>query len=89
MAIKNHDIAGLIGALLVLVPYFLLQANKMKATTFSFSALNLLGALMIMYSLMQSWNLTAFFIEVVWASVSLYGIYKWFRKNATKKSKAK
>jgi hypothetical protein len=85
MAIENHDITGLIGALLVLVPYFLLQANKMKSTGFSFSALNLVGAFMIMYSLSQSWNLTSFSIEVTWALVSLYGIYKWFRK--IKKSK--
>jgi hypothetical protein len=80
MVIQNHDIAGLIGALLVLIPYFLLQANNMKSTSFAFSALNLVGAFMIMYSLSQSWNLTSFSIEVIWALVSLYGIYKWFRK---------
>ena len=80
MVIQNHDIAGLIGALLVLIPYFLLQANKMKSTGFTFSALNLVGAFMIIYSLSHSWNLTSFSIEVVWALVSLYGIYKWFRK---------
>jgi predicted membrane protein len=85
MSIENHDIMGLIGALLVLIPYFLLQANKMKSTSFSFSALNLIGALMIMYSLSQSFNLTSFSIEVIWASVSLYGLYKWFRSQKKKK----
>lgn len=81
MSIENHDITGLIGALLVLVPYFLLQANKMDSKGFTFSALNLIGAFMIMYSLSQSWNLTSFSIEVTWALVSIYGLYKWFMRS--------
>jgi NADH:ubiquinone oxidoreductase subunit 2 (subunit N) len=84
MSIESHEIAGLIGALLVLVSYFLLQANKMKSTDFSFSLLNLIGSLMLMYSLTQSWNLASFFIEVIWGSVSVYGLYKWFCNNRKK-----
>lgn len=78
MIIENHDFIGIVGGGFVLVSYWLLQANKMSPTSFAYSGLNLVGAVMIMFSLTNAWNLTAFIIEIIWAMISLYGLIKWY-----------
>lgn len=78
MIIELHDFIGIIGAIFVLVSYGLLQSNKMSPASFAYSTLNLAGAVMIMFSLSYAWNLTAFFIEIIWAVISLYGLVKWY-----------
>ena len=52
----------------------LLQLNKMPTTSFTYLILNLVGALLIMYSLLTDWNFTAFIIEAIWALISLYAM---------------
>lgn len=62
------------GGACILVSYGLLQLNKMSTTSFAYLALNLLGALFIMYSLLTDWNFTAFIIEAIWVLISLYAM---------------
>ena len=78
MIIESHDFIGIVGAVCVLVSYLLLQSNKMSPSSFSYSGLNLVGAILIMFSLANAWNLTAFIIETIWAIISLYGLVKWY-----------
>jgi len=86
MIIETHDMIGILGAIFVLVPYTLLQAHKMSPTGFLFSALNLVGAFLILYSLSEAWNLTAVIIETIWAGISLFGLYEWFVAEKAKKT---
>jgi hypothetical protein len=37
---------------------------------------NLLGALLMMGSLLGNWNLPIFVLEVFWSAISLYGIWR-------------
>jgi len=74
------DIIGVSGAIIILVAYFLLQANKISSEDFLYSFLNLLGSLMILVSLFYEWNLASFVIEIAWIIISLIGIYKWWKK---------
>lgn len=73
------EILGLIGVILVLAAYFLLQIEKLKADSFIYSFANLLGSILVLYSLWYSWNLPSVFVEAAWVLISLYGIYKWLR----------
>lgn len=74
------DVVGLMGATLIVVTYFLLQAGKLDARTLPFSTSNALGAAAIMFSLLYEFNLSAFLIEAFWFLISLYGVYRAFRR---------
>lgn len=72
-----HDVIGNIGVVLILVIYLLLQMEKLVVSNPMFSSLNGLGALMILVSLTQNFNLSAFVIEFVWLVVSVYGFIRY------------
>jgi len=69
-----HDLLGNIGVVMVLALYFLLQTERIQATSRMFSAANALGALLIIVSLIQQFNLSAFIVELAWLLISLYGL---------------
>ena len=85
MGIELHDVVGISGASAILIAYFLLQAKQMSSDGLIYSVLNLIGAVLILYSLANAWNLTAVFIEIIWLGISLFGIYKWYKANSTQK----
>lgn len=78
------DAIGIVGVAMVLATYFLLQSEKIDSKGFLYSFLNFLGALLIVYSLLYSWNLASFIIEFVWILISLYGLRKWYRSKRQK-----
>lgn len=84
MELSLTDLIGIIGVVLIVIAYILLQVEKMDARDLSFSLLNAIGALLIIVSLMFDWNLASFLMEFIWLMISLYGILKYFkvRKNA-------
>jgi len=79
------DIIGSIGVFFVVTAYFLLQINKLNTKNISFSILNAIGSLMILYSLFDNWNLASVMIESFWILISFIGIYNSF-KHTTKQS---
>ena len=70
------DAIGLIGALLIITAYLLLQTGRLDAQTLAFSAINALGAASILVSLMFKFNLSAFAIEAFWLLISLFGVFR-------------
>lgn len=74
-----YDIIGIIGVTFVLVAYGFLQAEKINSKGWRFSALNAMGAVLIMVSLYYSFNLASFIIECAWLTISLYGLFKAWR----------
>lgn len=73
-------VVGLIGVVAVLLSYTLLQLQRMDPYSFLYSFLNFMGSAMVLFSLYYEWNLSAVLIEVVWAIISLYGIYRALEK---------
>ncbi len=79
MELALSDLIGIIGVFVTIVAYMLLQLEKMAAKDLSFSALNTLGALLIIISLLYDWNLASFLMEAIWMLISLYGILKYYK----------
>jgi hypothetical protein len=71
------DLAGCVGVLLIVIAYLLLQLDKLPSSSLSFSLLNAAGSLLIMFSLVFNFNVSAFLIEVFWFLISLIGLSKW------------
>lgn len=74
------DIVGMVGVIIILVAYLLLQINTLRIEDILYSLINIIGSLMVLYSLFYNWNLSAVVIEVAWTAISLYGIFKTLRK---------
>jgi hypothetical protein len=71
-----YDLVGNIGVLLMVVAYLLLQLEKLSSSAVSYLLLNALGAILVVVSLLFRFNLSAFFMEVFWLLISLYGLAK-------------
>jgi hypothetical protein len=77
-----HDAIGIVGVTIILVVYYLLQVERMKSDELIYSVINLVGALLIVVSLLYSFNLASFIIEIFWIAISLIGIVRYYRKRA-------
>jgi hypothetical protein len=73
------DVAGMLGALLIVIAYFLLQAQRLDPRSLSYSVINGLGAAGIIGSLLFEFNLSAFALESFWLAISLWGIFRAVR----------
>ncbi len=69
-----HDSIGIIGAAMLLIAYFLLQKGQLRVEGVTYSGLNAIGALFILFSLLVDFNLSAFVIELFWLLISVYGL---------------
>ena len=67
---------GYFGFLLVLITYSLNISNKIKATGLSYSLINLIGSVCLLYSLYHTPNWPSILIECAWLAVSLYGVVR-------------
>ena len=74
------DLIGLFGVALILIAYWALQTERLAAEDWRFSAVNGLGALLIMVSLYFTFNLASFVIEIFWLGISLFGLWKAWRR---------
>ena len=79
-----HDLLGIIGVVLILATYMLLQLEKLSSTSFIYSATNGLGASLILVSLIYDFNLSAFIIETFWLLISTYGIVRHLSRNRSR-----
>ena len=80
MIYNSHDVIGIVGVVLVLVAYLLLQLQRLSAIRPPYLIANALGAFLILVSLMNEFNLSAFAIEAAWFLISVYGLVRYFTK---------
>ncbi|MEZ5757915.1 MAG: hypothetical protein R3D86_06815 [Emcibacteraceae bacterium] len=74
------DFIGLIGVLMILVAYALIQLDRLDVKHISYSVMNAAGSGLILISLYIDFNLSAAVIEGAWLLISLYGIIRAFQK---------
>jgi len=70
------DLVGNIGVLLMVIAYLLLQLEKLSSSAVSYLLLNAVGAILVIISLRFRFNLSAFFMELFWLLITLYGLAK-------------
>ena len=73
------DAIGSFGALIVVVAYFATQMRMMNSDDLAFPVVNLVGSVLIVFSLMQNFNLASMLIEGFWIIISVIGIIQHFR----------
>ncbi|MGH1599889.1 CBU_0592 family membrane protein [Campylobacter majalis] len=67
---------GFLGMICVVGGYFLLQLGRLNSDSMGFQLINLVGAVLLIISLLVHFNLGSFLIEVFWIGITIYGIYK-------------
>lgn len=86
MKLDIPNIIGLIGVVLTLGAYMLLQMRRIDPKAIPFSFCNMLGSLLVTISLLYYWNLASLIIEGAWVIISFYGLIKaiqhYFHKKA-------
>ena len=70
------DIAGVFGVLLILIAYAGATAGKLDPKQWPALVLNLVGALLILWSLSVDFNLSAALMEGAWAVVAVLGLIR-------------
>lgn len=75
-----YDVVGSIGVVTIILTYILLQTERIRSEQLIYSILNGLGAGLIAFSLLYSFNFAAFVVESLWVVISIYGVVKYFLK---------
>ncbi|MGF1463805.1 MAG: hypothetical protein ACFB2Z_11720 [Maricaulaceae bacterium] len=80
-AFRWSDAVGLLGVACVVGAYVLIQTRRWTAADWRYSAVNAMGAILLLISLMVTFNLASVVIEVVWLSISVYGLWRALRRD--------
>lgn len=73
------DAVGSFGALVVVAAYFATQMRMLNSDDLAFPVVNLVGSILILYSLLENFNLASMLIESFWILISMIGIVQFFR----------
>jgi hypothetical protein len=76
------DIVGLVGVGFVVGAYYLITSQKLTSHDLRYHLMNLCGAVLILMSLLNTWNTASVVIELIWISISLYGIRRYFSQRS-------
>ena len=80
--IDYYQIAGYGGVVFYLSSYGLLQMGVLKGNSYTYAALNMLAAALVLVSLFRNWNLFSAIIQVSWITLSVIGIARvWVLTN--------
>lgn len=74
------DVIGMLGTMLVVGAFFLLQLDRVNPKGLVYNLTNLTGAILLLISLCINFNLASFVIELFWIGASLVGIYKYIQR---------
>jgi hypothetical protein len=76
------DVVGLVGVLAYLHAYALAQLQILAITDWRTALLNIVGGLLVMYSLLWSFNLASFVAQAFWMLFTVIGLVKARRMRA-------
>ena len=70
------EVIGWLGALAFLLSYFFLISGKWSSTSFIYHLFNILGGVMLTVNTIYYRSFSAAFINLAWALIAAYGVYK-------------
>ncbi len=70
------DVIGWIGAILLILAYFLVSNKKIAPTSTIYQLMNLLGALAAGINVFAQAAYPSVALEAVWGSIAIFGLYK-------------
>lgn len=70
------DVGGVLGVFLVLLAYAGIHFDWFDPKRAPALLMNLIGAGLILLSMLRAFNLSAFLMEAAWAAMALYGLLK-------------
>ncbi len=70
------DVYGMVGVVLIVFSSILLNTGKMSTENINYPILGFSGSLLIIYTLMQKFNLSSFVLECIFARISLIGLIR-------------
>ena len=76
MKLPIYDLAGFVGAAIIVTAYLAVQQRWLNALDWRFPAANAAGSLLILVSLWFEWNFPSVVIEVFWALISFLGLVR-------------
>ena len=83
MNLAWYDWVGMAGTLMVLGAFLLLQSGRLSGTGIAYQLLNLFGAGGVLVSLLGTFNVSVFLLELTWVLISGYGIARSLRQRRT------
>jgi CDP-diglyceride synthetase len=75
------DIIGFVGVALLISTYAMLQFNRIDPKGFWYSFNNMIVAILVGISLYYTPNLASIVIEIFWFSLSVYGLFQYYKKD--------
>jgi hypothetical protein len=72
--IASYDLVGFVGAAVMVAAYFANQQRWLASEDWRYPAANLVGAVLILTSLLFAWNFPSVVIELFWAVISVWGL---------------
>jgi len=79
MGFDLYIVCGLVGTACFVAAYFATLQGWLEASDWRFPAINLLGAILVMVSLLDEWNLPSVILECFWGTISVYGLVRCWR----------
>jgi len=76
MRFDPYIACGIVGAGCFVGGYFAALLGWLEAADWRFPAVNLLGAILVLVSLTDAWNLPSVVLECIWGAISAYGLVR-------------
>ncbi len=80
MQFDPYMASGLLGTTCFVVSYFGALQGWLDPAGWRFPAVNLAGAMLVLVSFIDAWNLPSVVLESFWGSISIYGLVRNLRR---------
>jgi hypothetical protein len=79
------DVVGNIGVVMLIGTLWLNVSGRIDSKGWEYNLSNLTVAILLSVNLYYKPNMSSIIIEMFWAGISLYGLYKYYRLNRKNK----